>query len=291
MVNIAIRKTMKDDKNIIDYRDEASFHYVHAVAETSDEVPIELHNYYELYFFLSGDIRFFIEGQSFRLNRHDILTINTNELHRAHVESNQPYERIVIHFGLKHLEGFSPGDYRVLNFITKRKVGYNNRIDAGTINTDAVYAHIDAIEEAITRDHLHAHLLVKSHFMQLLIVLNSLYCENVKDRLNEYYLDTRVARIMAYLNEHLDEAVSLDLLEKEFAVNKYYMCHLFKQKTGFSVFEYLRNKRIMKAKQLLLDGRTVLETCYDVGFNDYSSFSKAFKATVGIPPKQFAKMG
>jgi AraC-like DNA-binding protein len=207
------------------------------------------------------------------------------------VESDQPYERIVIHFGLKHLEGFNPGDYRVLNFITKRKVGHNNRIDGKEIDTDIAYTHINAIEQAITGNHPHAHLLVKSHFIQLLVVLNSLYCENLKDRLTDYYLDTRVARIMAYLNAHLDEPVSLDLLEKEFAVNKYYMCHLFKQKTGFSVFEYLRNKRIMKAKQLLLAGRTVLETCYDVGFNDYSSFSKAFKATVGIPPKQFSKMG
>ena len=83
----------------------------------------------------------------------------------------------------------------------------------------------------------------------------------------------------------MNKKISLSDLEQQLYINKYYLCHLFKKNTGFTVFEYISNKRVMRAKQLLSKGVPVIEACYSVGFSDYSNFYKVFKRVTGIPPK------
>ena len=41
------------------------------------EYPVHIHDLYEIYYFLSGDVTYFIEGQSYTLSKHDLLVINT----------------------------------------------------------------------------------------------------------------------------------------------------------------------------------------------------------------------
>lgn len=283
---------MENDQVITKYSQRNSFHFLHSIATPPKDVPIELHDHFELYFFVSGDMTFFIEGQSFELKKGDILTINTNELHRAAVESDKPYERFVIHFDLTYLDGFDHDDFKVVDFITKRKVGQFNMIDSSKFDTESIFALLVRIDELLNKnnDVPHAPLQVKARFIELLVALSEQYSDVVEESIPEGNHDRRVGGILKYLNKNLAEKVTLGDLEREFNMNRYYICHLFKQSTGFTVFEYLRNKRIMKAKRMLLSGSTVLDTCYSVGFNDYSSFSKAFKSIVGIPPKKFSML-
>jgi AraC-like DNA-binding protein len=70
-------------------------------------------------------------------------------------------------------------------------------------------------------------------------------------------------------------------------MDKYYMCHLFKKTTGFSLLEYVQSKRIQYAKILLHKGVNISEASRQCGFEEYSNFYKTFKKLVKLSPKQY----
>lgn len=70
--------------------------------------------------------------------------------------------------------------------------------------------------------------------------------------------------------------ISYALLRKEFV-----------KRTGMPPYRYLLNHRMQYACNLLADGRSVKETCYEIGMEDPSHFSKLFKKTIGIAPGNF----
>ncbi len=66
------------------------------------------------------------------------------------------------------------------------------------------------------------------------------------------------------------------------------MCHTFKKTDWYynkGIYEY--KKKITKAKQMLSEGADIMGLCYECGFNDYSTFYKAFKKLTGKSPKDF----
>jgi len=72
-------------------------------------------------------------------------------------------------------------------------------------------------------------------------------------------------------------------------LSKHYLYHLFKEQTGFSLSEYVRNKRIIKAKELLIEGVSITQLPHMIGFSDYSTFYRTFKNITGVSPKDFLK--
>ena len=104
------------------------------------------------------------------------------------------------------------------------------------------------------------------------------------DRL-EY--DEIIIDILKYINVNLQKKITLDILEAEFHINKYYICHLFKKNTGFTVIEYIIYKRIMRAEELLISGTPIIDVSSQVGFGDYTNFYKSFKKILGISPKKY----
>ena len=65
--------------------------------------------------------------------------------------------------------------------------------------------------------------------------------------------------------------------------------HLFKEETGYTLYNYILKKRVMKASDLLKSGMLAGEVCAQCGFGDYSSFVRAFKKEFQLSPKQYYK--
>ncbi len=95
---------------------------------------------------------------------------------------------------------------------------------------------------------------------------------------------------MAYMEEHVTEAISLDALCRHLNVSKFYLAHSFKEQTGFGPAEYLITLRLTKAKSLLrsttLPVAQIAERC---GFNGSSYFIQAFRKREGMTPLAYRK--
>jgi AraC-like DNA-binding protein len=105
---------------------------------------------------------------------------------------------------------------------------------------------------------------------------------------NKAQIDT-VIGTRHYINNNFDKELNLDLLSHIRFTSKFHLLRLFKKCYGQTPKQYLTDKRIEQAKELLNKGTNVSETCFDIGFESPSSFSTLFKSRVGLTPTEFQK--
>ncbi len=100
--------------------------------------------------------------------------------------------------------------------------------------------------------------------------------------------DKLIFEITKYIQEHLQEEITLKVLAEKFYLNPVYVSQLFKNEIGVNFLTYLTNIRIERAKILLMSsGKSISDIAEKVGFKDYRVFSKVFKKMEAIPPSQF----
>ncbi|MGE6219716.1 helix-turn-helix domain-containing protein [Nubsella zeaxanthinifaciens] len=119
------------------------------------------------------------------------------------------------------------------------------------------------------------------------------YFKQADKVMNEYYANegqlNAVIGTRKYIDKHFDKDLKLDLLSDVRFTSKFHLLRLFKKYYGQTPKQYIIGKRIEKAKEFLKKGRTITDTCFEVGFDTPSSFSTLFKCRVGLTPTEFQK--
>jgi AraC-like DNA-binding protein/mannose-6-phosphate isomerase-like protein (cupin superfamily) len=263
--------------------------YRHRRLEHPPKFDFHLHDRYELYLFLAGDVHYLIEKKVYPLTSGDLLVLNNRELHKPTFRSDTPYENIVIHFEpdvVKLLD--SAFCYGLLDCFTNRAVGEQNKIHFHQHQLDEVLALFNRIDALLLQPSEESGLLLTTHFIELLVLLNRAFRQNLSPIVSSA-VPEKLAPILDYIEHHLDQTLTLKILEQQFFMNRYYLSRLFRQSTGSTIHEYILLKRIARAKKLLHDGHNVTDACQLSGFNDYSNFIRMFKRIVGLPPGQYRK--
>lgn len=98
-----------------------------------------------------------------------------------------------------------------------------------------------------------------------------------------------VVGIRHFINNNLDKEVNLDLLSHVRFTSKFHLLRLFKKYYGQTPKQYLTERRIEKAKELLKKGMSVTDACFNVGFESPCSFSTLFKSRTGQTPADYKK--
>ena len=101
---------------------------------------------------------------------------------------------------------------------------------------------------------------------------------------------SRYEAIARYVDQHLDEPLSLDALAQQFYLSKFYLVHLFRENTGLSVHQYLLKKRLAACCDAMQGGAAVGEVCRRWGFGDYSAFYRAFRKEYGMSPSAYLEL-
>ena len=110
-------------------RDIEQFSYRHRLTHDEMEYPIHIHDRYEIYYFVSGDINFYIEGNHYSLQPGDLLIINGNELHVPRFNPVNYNERYIIEFSPDFIKNFQAEGYDLLRSFEQRIPGSYNKID------------------------------------------------------------------------------------------------------------------------------------------------------------------
>ncbi len=105
---------------------------------------------------------------------------------------------------------------------------------------------------------------------------------------NKAQLET-VVGTRNYIDNNLDQELNLDLLAHLRFTSKFHLLRIFKRYYGQTPRQYLIDKRIERAKELLKAGATITDACFEVGFESPSSFATLFKSRTGITPTGFQK--
>ncbi len=97
-----------------------------------------------------------------------------------------------------------------------------------------------------------------------------------------------VTNVKQYLDQNYESKITLDGLEAQFYINKYYLTKTFKAQYGVSINNYLLSVRITKAKQLLrFSDKTVEEIGLECGLGSAQYFSSKFKEIEGVSPSVY----
>lgn len=97
-----------------------------------------------------------------------------------------------------------------------------------------------------------------------------------------------VRQAVSYIDQHLSDTLSLDVIAGAIPANPSYLSRTFKKETGQALTEYISLARIEKAKELLADNDILTyEVAERVGFHDPAYFSAIFKKHTGVSPKEY----
>ncbi|ALQ09997.1 AraC family transcriptional regulator (plasmid) [Pseudoalteromonas sp. Bsw20308] len=100
------------------------------------------------------------------------------------------------------------------------------------------------------------------------------------------HLKTNVSDALLYIEEHLNETLDINTLCKIACMSRSKFYQQFKLTFGTSPALWQQQLRLKKARTQLLQGHAISKVCFDVGFNSASHFSRLFKQTFGIAPKE-----
>lgn len=97
-------------------------------------------------------------------------------------------------------------------------------------------------------------------------------------------------KTLAYIHGHISDQITLEEAAEMSGVSVSYFSVLIKQYTGVSFVNYLTSLRMDQACSMLSgSAHSIMDICYQVGFNDYSNFSKRFKKITGMTPRDYRR--
>lgn len=237
---------------------------------------LHTHTCSELFYCLSGQGQFNIEGTLYPVNPDDMVIVNPQVEHTETSLNSNPLEYIVLGVeGIEFLFCDTNAPYAVLNCQADReRIRFLLQCLLQEIDLNA-----DGCETVCT-DLLNTLLiwLVRSTSLQLRT------CEPAHVRTKE------CVAIKRYLDENFRENTSLDQLADMVHINKYYLAHTFQKEYGISPITYLMQRRIAESKYLLGNtDHSLSQIASMLGFSSLSYFSQCFHKAENMSPTAYRK--
>lgn len=247
------------------------------------EILFHSHDYYEIYFFADGNVKYYVENESYELKKGDVLIIPPGKMHRPVIEENIPYERYVLWIYNSYLMKNS-GIRRFIQSINSLANAKNTHlVSFAGGGYEQFFSLLDkTLDNFNSKDELSGYVS-ESCIMLILDALKKAFSEA---EYAEYDESDIIQQVIVYLNENFIFSPTLDKLSAKFFVSKYYLSHRFKEYTKTSIHNYITTKKINLAKELLKSGTPPQKVSEQCGFSTYSNFYKAFVKRTGISPRK-----
>lgn len=237
------------------------------------------HGSYELLYVAKGRGRYVVEGSEYPMTSHSLLLLRPYEYHYVCPERDHPYERYVINFRpeapffgkqiSESLMGEGTGVYFPAESISE---GIRNAFESlHQLSQFPSRGRVEPEKEGS--------VLLRSVLTQILLLLGVAHPEQAPAA-----GENLLTEVIGYINENLQEPLTLDGLSRRFFVSKYALCRAFREYTGTTFLSYVTTKRIVAARQMIEQGEAATDVAYRVGFRDYSSFYRAYRKQTGHAP-------
>lgn len=281
---------MYEDK-IINEFSTLDFSINHTISTSWNMKNFHFHDLYEIYFSLSSGVNCFINDRIYTVEKGDIFLFSPSDFHKLVIQSNINYDRYFLLFSPEYIRPLCSDKTDLLKCFENRTSDFCPRLHLSEENCINFVNLLDKAHSYSNSVDYGSDVMKKLALTQILVFINSFYeKEDVKPLSKKEAMNTKIWPIIHYIDENLNENLTLDFLSSNFYISKYYMESLFKNTIGFSINEYIINKRILKSKELLKKNIPVSRVAEMVGFNSDSHFIRTFKKLIGISPKKYSKL-
>lgn len=252
-------------------------------------VELHHHDFYEIFYLVSGDIEYVIEGNIYRLLPGDLLLISPRELHQVSIRlDRQAYERYVLWIDSEMIRRLSGPSADLGEGLDPLRPGYSNILRLTPEQETVVRGLMEAIFREYGSDAFGSGLISQGLITQLLVQINRLVLSGAEEHRENVHSSPLVSGVIDFVNAHYQERLTLDSLAERFFVSKYHLSHEFQRQVGTGVYRYIQKKRLQIARQLLAGGEYPNSVSGLCGFTDYAGFYRAFKAEYAVGPREYA---
>lgn len=271
------------------YMEHRDFEAEHAVHSQYPEIVPHYHEFYELYFFLAGNVDYVVSNVRFQLEPGDLLLVPPNIMH------NPVFRDFAVHYD-RYVVWISPGLMERLFVIDPelrlfQKKNEENRFlyragEEGTHRLRPLFGTILSAyegQQACRRSvGIAAILTILAEYSRVLSGQN--------ETLYPASRDSMLTDILWYIRENLTGDLSLDTVAEAFYTNKFHLSHVFKREMKISFYQYVIQLRLIAGKNHILEGMPVGQVWEACGFSDHAGFYRAFRKLYGISPSQFKQV-
>ena len=243
---------------------------------------LQAHNFYEIYYLLKGERHIFIEDKIFTLHENSIVIIPPFYMHKT---EGGPYERINVYLSNDLL------DENERKFLSSCSSILSFELENSKKNM--LFSLFRPFLEETDKEDLLKKKYSLSFAKTFLYILQSStltplsYAPSIsKNNTNK----NLILDIVAYINTHFQENITLESLKNKFFISKNTLCKNFQQVMHCSVMEYCSAARLNEAKHLLLTTTKSIEDIADLcGYSSANYFSLLFKSKTGLAPSNYRK--
>ena len=228
-----------------------------------------------------------IGGSIFPFQAGSLYLFNANGPHCTNPARGQPYMRSKLAFSPALLSSILPATDSL--HLLKLFSGKSAHCMVALSEEDA--RRFDTMFSSLYDEYVHKRAGYKLGMTgTLLMLLNEIARLGANPAEHARYTNDAVRFIMEYIHAHATENLTMNDICTAVHFSKYYLCHIYKEQTGVTVMQYLAERRVHHAKQMLSDSRfSISEIAFRSGFNGFSQFSRLFKRYTGLSPRQYRK--
>lgn len=259
-----------------------NFRLFHLRSESGEKVDFHYHEFCKLLFLVSGQGSYFVDGKRYLLSAGDLVLIGSRSVHKPELAEGSTYERIIIYISPDYLQQMSTHDCDLLSLFSG---SHGHVLRLKEQRRKAVFSLVSKLERDLSQEAFGRTILSQADLLHLLVELGRSMEDSATNLPRPSVPENRrVVEIMEYLDRNLAEEIDMDALAERFFISKYYMMRLFQKETGTTIYGYLTQKRLLKARELISSGMRAMESCYACGFHSYSSFTRAYGKYFGTTP-------
>ncbi len=225
------------------------------------------HNFYEIFFFVSGTATYTVENEKRSMQTGDALIIKPGKFHNVEFCDDSPYERYVLKLPISFVPPFL--EQRLKN----HSAFFPHRQQAAEL-----FSRLDMMYEIYSGDELY--YMFGCIATEIIIYL----CHFDDTTVAENEANRKIVPILQYINNNITKPIKLEDLSEQFHYSQSYISHEFFEYMKTPIMKYIRTKRMLAAQRLVLQGVKPTKVAESLGFSDYSTFYRSYVAVIGQPP-------
>ncbi len=247
------------------------------------------HDFYELYLHLGGAEYYGVDNMTFMLQPNQFIIIPPFHMHGLLMSERLiNYERAFLYISPSFLKYLGCGqidlELTLTELVRENRVIFNMSPE----NARACAEHLKQVQLRADSHQPWDRFIDFTHILPVLRLMLET-ANTTAAGVSALPVSPMMHGILGYIEEHYAEPLTLKLLSEQFNVSPSALSHQFLRYTHHSVYEYIIYKRVMMAKQKLMENLPLNEVAFQCGFGDYSNFLRAFRKISGMSPSRYKK--
>ncbi len=232
-----------------------------------------LHYHIELALVFNGHTRITVDSQPYEVRGGDLVVVFPNQIHSFETVEREKYILMIVN------PDIMPEFMGQLTACLPNCNVVKDAMSDGELKTLAY-----KISDTYYGDESFKDIILRGYFLAFFgKLLGKLEMRDVQSR--DYHV---LGMILNYCINHSEKPLSLNVLERELHISKYYISHIMSNKLHIGFNDYINSLRVSNAcKKLEKTDHTITEISEIVGFNTLRTFNRAFLKQMGMTPSEY----